>query len=177
LYFSARRSCSFFNAGRSFSALQKATLFLKIVYTLAILLSGTQINFVLHKVKHKKMTTQEVAKRYYELIRMHQYEQIQNELYIQDTVSIEPENDSNLPLAVTGIEELRKKEGLFFSQVQEMHGGYMSEPVVSTFFFSMMTGMDVTMRGKQRKKKEQICVFEVRSGKIVKEQFFYDDFA
>jgi hypothetical protein len=48
---------------------------------------------------------------------------------------------------------------------------------VSTFFFSMMTGMDVTMRGKQRKKKEQICVFEVRSGKIVKEQFFYDDFA
>lgn len=58
-----------------------------------------------------------------------------------------------------------------------MHAGYMSEPVVSTFFFSMMTGMDVTMRGKLRKKKEQICVFEVRNDKIVKEQFFYDDFA
>lgn len=53
----------------------------------------------------------------------------------------------------------------------------MSETVVSTFFFSMMTGMDVRMKGKQRKKKEQICVFEVRNGKIIKEQFFYDDFA
>ncbi|GAB3743599.1 SnoaL-like domain-containing protein [Spirosoma lituiforme] len=123
------------------------------------------------------MTTKEVAKRYYELIQQHQYEQIQNELYASNAVSIEPENDSNLPLAVEGIEALRQKEGLFFSQVEEMFGSYMSEPVVSTFFFSMMTGMDVKMKGKQRKNKEQICVFEVRDGKIIKEQFFYDDFA
>ncbi len=123
------------------------------------------------------MTTQEVAARYYELIQMHQYEQIQDELYAPDAVSIEPKNDSNLPLVVTGIDALRQKEGLFFSQVEAIHGSYMSEIVVSTFFFSMMTGMDVSMRGKQRKNKEQICVFEVREGKIVKEQFFYDDFA
>ncbi len=122
------------------------------------------------------MTTQEVAKRYYELIQMHQYEQIQNELYSPEVISIEPENDSRLPLTVKGIEACKQKEGLFFSQIEEMHGSYMSEIVVSTFFFSMMTGMDVTMRGKNRKKKEQICVFEVRDGKIVKEQFFYDDF-
>lgn len=123
------------------------------------------------------MTTQQVAQRYYELIQRHQYEQIQNELYAHNAVSIEPENDSKLPLSVTGIDALRKKEALFFSQVEQMHGGYMSEVVVSTFFFSLMTGMDVTIKGKQRKKKEQICVFEVREGKIVKEQFFYDDFA
>jgi hypothetical protein len=123
------------------------------------------------------MTTEQVAKRYYELIQQHQYEQIQNELYTPNAISIEPENDSNLPLVVEGIEALRQKEGLFFSQVEQMFGSYMSETVVSTFFFSMMTGMDVKMKGKQRKKKEQICVFEVRDGRIVKEQFFYDDFA
>ena len=123
------------------------------------------------------MTTEQVAKRYYELIQQHQYEQIQNELYAPNAISIEPENDSNLPLVVQGIDALRQKEGLFFSQVDEMFGSYMSETVISTFFFSMMTGMDVKMSGKQRKKKEQICVFEVRNGKIVREQFFYDDFA
>ena len=123
------------------------------------------------------MTTEQVAKRYYELIQQHQYEQIQNELYTPNAISIEPENDSNLPLVVEDIEALRQKEGLFFSQVDQMFGSYMSETVVSTFFFSMMTGMDVKMKGKQRKKKEQLCVFEVRDGKIVKEQFFYDDFA
>ncbi len=80
------------------------------------------------------MTTKDLSKRYYELIQRHQYEQIQNELYAPDAVSVEPQNDSNLPLVVSGILELRKKEGLFFSQVEEMHGSYMSEPVVSTFF-------------------------------------------
>lgn len=46
------------------------------------------------------MTTEQVAKRYYELIQQHQYEQIQNELYAPNAVSIEPKNDSNLPLVV-----------------------------------------------------------------------------
>ena len=123
------------------------------------------------------MTTEKVAARYYELIQMHQYAQIQDELYAVDAISIEPENDTNLPLMVQGIENLRQKEGLFFSQVETMHGSYMSAPIVSSVFFSMMTGMDVTMRGKERKKKDQIGVFEVRNGKIVKEQFFFDDFA
>jgi hypothetical protein len=123
------------------------------------------------------MTTQDVADRYYELIQMHQYGQIQDELYAPDAVSIEPVNDSGLPLIVHGIAAMREKESLFFSQVEEMHSSYMSGIVVSTFFFTMMTGMDVTMKGKARRKKEQICVFEVRNGKIVKDQFFYDDFA
>lgn len=123
------------------------------------------------------MTTKQVAERYYELIQQHKYEQIQDELYAPDAVSIEPENDSHLPLRVEGIQTLRQKEGLFFSQVDELFGSYMSEVVVSTYYFSMMTGMDVRMKGKERKIKEQIGVFEVRNGKIVKEQFFYDDFA
>jgi hypothetical protein len=66
---------------------------------------------------------------------------------------------------------------MFFSQVEQMYGGKMSEPIVSNFFFSQMTEMDVKMKGKERKIKGQIGVFEVRNGKIVKEQFFYDDFA
>jgi ketosteroid isomerase-like protein len=123
------------------------------------------------------MTTQEVANRYYELIQMHQYQQIQDELYAKNTVSIESENDTNLPLVAEGMEALKQKEGLFFSQVETMHGGHMSAPIVSTYHFAMMTGMDVTMKGKARQTKEQICLFEVRDGKIVKEQFFYDDFA
>jgi hypothetical protein len=110
-------------------------------------------------------------------IQQHQYKQIQDELYAPNSVSIEPENDTNLPLVVEGIEALQQKEGLFFSQVDQMFGGKMSEPIVSNFHFSQMTEMDVKMKGKERKIKGQIGVFEVRNGKIVKEQFFYDDFA
>jgi ketosteroid isomerase-like protein len=123
------------------------------------------------------MTTEQVAKRYYELIQAGQYEQIQRELYSPSIVSIEPENDTNLPLMTQGMEAYKKKENIFYDHVEQMHGGYMSEPVISTFFFSMMMGMDVTMKGKKRKKKDQIAVFEVREGKIVREHFFYEDFA
>jgi hypothetical protein len=79
------------------------------------------------------MTTAEVAKRYYELIQQNKYKEIQEELYAPNAISIEPENDSNLPLVVQGIEALQQKEGLFFSQVEEMFGSKMSELIVSNF--------------------------------------------
>jgi hypothetical protein len=34
-------------------------------------------------------------------------------------------------------------------------------------------GMDVTMKGQGRSKMDEIAVYEVKDGKIVKEQFFY----
>lgn len=39
------------------------------------------------------MTTQEIADRYYELAQQGQIQQIKDELYAPDTVSIESEND------------------------------------------------------------------------------------
>jgi limonene-1,2-epoxide hydrolase len=34
-------------------------------------------------------------------------------------------------------------------------------------------GMDVTMKGPGRVQMDEIAVYEVKDGKIVKEQFFY----
>jgi hypothetical protein len=125
------------------------------------------------------MTTQEVANRYYELVQQGtRLEAIQDELYLPDAVSIEPENASQLPLRVQGLEAMRQKEfGFFQRMVEELHGGSCGEPVVSGNHFACAMGMDVTMKGETRRMKEQIGVFEVRDDKIVSEQFFYDDFA
>ncbi|RZJ67802.1 MAG: nuclear transport factor 2 family protein [Flavobacterium sp.] len=121
------------------------------------------------------MTTQQVADRYYELAQTGQNEQIINELYSPDIVSIEPENDSNVPLRVEGTKAYKEKEKIFFELVDEFHSGFCKAPIVSTFHFACAMGMDVTIKGS-RKLKEEIGVFEVRDGKIVAEQFFYDDF-
>jgi hypothetical protein len=122
------------------------------------------------------MTTQEVANRYYELAQKGQLEQIQDELYSPDALSIEPENDSNLPISVKGIAAMRQKEGQFYQLIEGMYGGFCNEPIVTTYHFACASGMDVMMKGKERKMKEQIGVFEVENGKIIKEQFFYNDF-
>ena len=121
------------------------------------------------------MTTKEVANRYYELAQQGQNEKIIDELYSSNILSIEPENASEVPIKVEGTKAYKEKEKIFFQMVEQYHGGFCKEPSVSTFHFACAMGMDVTIKGK-RKIKEEIGVFEVRDGKIIKEQFFYDDF-
>lgn len=57
--------------------------------------------------------------------------------------------------------------------IEEMHGGWCSDPVVGGNHFSVAMGMDVTMKGAGRMNMDEICVYEVKNGKIVKEQFFF----
>jgi hypothetical protein len=122
-----------------------------------------------------KTTTEEVAARYYELAQRGQIDVIKRELYAEGIVSIEPENNSQLPLVTEGMEAYEKKEQQFYQMYNEINGGFCLKPLVTTCHFTCAMGMDVTLNG-QRKMKEEIGVFEVKNGKIVKEQFFYNDF-
>ena len=118
------------------------------------------------------MTTQEVANRFNELAQTGQWEQIQNELFAENAVSIEPPGSQGLP-TVEGLSAIKEKGKKFSEMVEEMHGGYSTPPVVGGKFFSVAMGMDCTMKGMGRQKMDEIAVYEVKDGKIVKEQFFY----
>jgi len=118
------------------------------------------------------MTTQEVANRFNELAQTGQWDQIQNELFADDAVSIEPENSPGLK-TVSGIEAIRQKAREFNEVVEEMHGGYSGQPVIGGNHFALAMGLDATMKGQGRVKMDEIAVYQVRDGKIVKEQFFY----
>jgi len=118
------------------------------------------------------MTTQEVANRFNELAQTGQWEQIQNELFADNAVSIEPPGSQGLP-TVEGLSAIKEKGKKFSEMVEEMHGGYSTPPVVGGKFFSVAMGMDCTMKGMGRQKMDEIAVYEVKDGKIVKEQFFY----
>ena len=118
------------------------------------------------------MATQDVANRFHELAQTGQWQQIQDELFADNAVSIEPEHSPGLN-TVTGIEAIREKGRRFGEMVEEMHGGYSGEPVVAGNHFAVAMGMDVTMKGQGRMKMDEIAVYEVKDGKIAKEQFFY----
>ena len=117
-------------------------------------------------------TTQEVANRFNELAQTGQWEQIQNELFADNAVSIEPPASQGLQ-SVEGLSAIKEKGKKFSEMVEEMHGGYSAAPVVGGRFFSVGMGMDCTMKGMGRQKMDEIAVYEVKDGKIVKEQFFY----
>ena len=118
------------------------------------------------------MTTQDVANRFNELAQTGQWDLIQTELYADNAVSIEPENSPGLK-TVQGLEAIRQKGKQFEEMTEEMHGGYSNEPQVAGNHFALAMGMDVTMKGQGRMKMDEIAVYEVKDGKIVKEQFFY----
>lgn len=121
------------------------------------------------------MTTQEVANRYKELDKEGKYDQIQDELYSADCESIEPAHAvAAMGLKnAKGIEEIKEKGRQFGAMIEEMHGGYCSEPVVAGDHFSVAMGMDATFKGQGRMKMDEIAVFKVKDGKIVSEQFFF----
>ncbi len=57
--------------------------------------------------------------------------------------------------------------------VAETHSLVISEPVVAGHFFSVSMAYDLTLHGRGRVQLAEIGVYEVRSGQIVSEQFFY----
>ena len=53
-----------------------------------------------------------------------------------------------------------------------MHGCTASAPLIAGDAFALTLAMDVTMKGRGRVKLEEVCVYEVKDGKVVSERFF-----
>lgn len=120
------------------------------------------------------MNTQQIADRLIELCRRGEFSRALEELYAQDAISLEPEGAPTGPLGnVRGLDAIRKKGKAFDETYEEIHAVTVSEPLIAGDFFSVVMGMDVTWKQGGRRSMEEICVYRVRDGKIVLEQFFY----
>jgi len=118
------------------------------------------------------MTTKDVANRLHELFNEGKWQQAQDELFANDAESVEPPKSQGMQ-SVKGIDAIRKKGQQFNEMVEEMHGGYVSDPVVAGKYVAFAMGMDCTYKGMGRQKMDEIAIYEVKDGKVVKEQFFY----
>jgi len=118
------------------------------------------------------MTTQEIANKLVEYCRTGQWEKAQNELYADNAVSIEPAGGP-WPEHIEGREAIDAKGKQFNEMVDEMYGAEVSEPLVYGDQFSIGMTLDVKFKGGERTQSSEICVYEVKNGKISKEQFFY----
>lgn len=120
------------------------------------------------------MTTQDVANRLVELCRQGQFDQAQIELYAKDAVSLEPEGAPSGSLgSVRGFDAIREKAKAFDQTYEQIHSVKVSDPLVAGEYFSIVMGMDATWKQGGRYAMEEICVYRVKDGKIVLEQFFY----
>lgn len=118
------------------------------------------------------MTTQEIAKRLAEYCQTGQWEAAQRELYAEDVVSLEPYATEDFAKETKGLKAVTEKGRKFDSMVQEVHSLKVSEPLVAGNTFAFVLHMDVTMKAKGRMAMSELCVYQVKDGKIISEQFF-----
>ena len=118
------------------------------------------------------MTTQEVADRFYEMAQLGQWDQIQLELYAEDARSIEPAGAQGLE-SVSGLDKIRAKGKAWEAMIQEVHSGSCNRRQVAGNFFAGTLRTELTFKGGQRQKLDEVALYEVREGKIVTEQFFF----
>jgi hypothetical protein len=118
------------------------------------------------------MTTQEIANRLVDYCRKADWESAHRELYAQNARSIEPYETPEYEKITEGLDAIRKKGKMFDSMVEKVHSIEVSEPLVAGNSLAFTLTMDMTMKGKGRMKSPELCVYQVKDGKIVSEEFF-----
>jgi hypothetical protein len=116
-------------------------------------------------------STTEVAHRLIELCRQGKNMDAVHELYADNILSLEPKGSMNEQ--AEGKEAVIAKETGSFTIVEEVHSSEVSDALVAENFFSVTMKMDMTVKGMGRTRMDEVCVYEVKDGKIVFEEFFF----
>ncbi|MEO6538684.1 MAG: SnoaL-like domain-containing protein [Ferruginibacter sp.] len=118
------------------------------------------------------MNTKEIATRLAELCRQGQFETAQKELFAEDVVSIESFATPDFEKETKGLEAIIQKGHKFEAMTQSMHSLSVSEPILAAQSFALTLRMDITMKGKERMDMTELCVYKLKDGKIISEEFF-----
>lgn len=118
------------------------------------------------------MNINEIAKRLVVLCRQAQYETAQNELFSKDAVSIEPYATPAFEKETKGLDAILEKGHKFTSMLQEMHKTEVSEPLIAGSSFCCTLRMEATMKEQGHMDMTELCVYQVKDGKIISETFY-----
>lgn len=118
------------------------------------------------------MDTLQIAARLVQLCRQNKNIDAINELYSDDIISKEPKG-SQWELTKGKADVITKNEE-WVNSLQEIHSEEISDPLTAGNFFSISMYFDATYKDYGRMAMTELCVYEVKDGKIIAEEFFYN---
>src|SRR4051812_19741626 len=118
------------------------------------------------------MNITEIAGRLVAHCREAKWEAAQRELFAPDAVSIEQHPSPAFEKETKGLEAIVEKGHKFDAMIETTYSVTVSEPLVVANTFVCTMTMDVKMKGQERMKMSEICLYQVKDGKIISEQFF-----
>jgi ketosteroid isomerase-like protein len=120
------------------------------------------------------MTVKEISNRYVALCKEGKYGACLDELFSKDAVSVEAWTPPGTDPVASGIAAIRAK-GEWWMNNHEVHSGEVFGPYPNGDRFMVRFVLDVTNKPTNRRMKmDEIGLFTVENGKIVREEFFYD---
>lgn len=117
------------------------------------------------------MNITEIAERLGACCREAKWEAAQKELYADDAVSIEAEASPAFPQETKGLAAIAEKSRRWGAMIEKVHALSVSTPVIADNSFACTISIDVTMKGQSRMKMSELCVYDVKDGKIISERF------
>ena len=120
------------------------------------------------------MLVTEIATRLHDLCQNNENDVAYNELFNEDATSTEPNMAKGGQIeTVSGMPAIKEKAQIFYSMLEEVHGGYANKPSVFGNHIFMEMGMDATMKGMGRMEMKEMAHYVVADGKIISQQFYY----
>lgn len=118
------------------------------------------------------MTTQEIADKLVAYCRAGDYDGAYAELFSDEIISIEPEGSPGG--TVQGKAALMEKGKKWAEMMETFIWGFCDDPIVADRFFAVRMWFEAIYKGEtEAKKEEELALYEVKDGKVIKEQFFY----
>ena len=93
-------------------------------------------------------------------------------MFADDAVSIEPHATPAFEKETKGLDAILEKGAKWNAMVSEVHEMNVSQPLVGTGSFALTMSMSVTMKDGNKMGMTELCVYNVKDGKILSEQFF-----
>jgi SnoaL-like domain len=122
------------------------------------------------------MTTTEtntIAEKYVSLCKQGKFEACLDELFSNDAVSVEAWAPPGVDPVTRGLSAIRAK-GEAWARDHEIHAIELSGPFPLDQRFTVFFRFDVTNKPSQRRiAMEEVALFTVENGKIIREEFFY----
>lgn len=119
------------------------------------------------------MTAQEIGNKYVALVKEGKFHACLSELFSKDAESVEAGAPPGAERSAKGLEAIMAK-GKAWGEAHEVHSMDISGPYPNDNRFAVRFVFDVTNKpSKRRMNMDEIGLFTVENGKIVKEEFFY----
>ena len=119
-------------------------------------------------------TTATVAEELVSFCKAGRYMDAVNALYSPDIVSVESMGSETMPREMKGIDAIRGK-GQWWADNNEVHSATVAGPFVGDDQFAVYYSFDSTFKPTgQRNVMEEMALYTVKDGKVVREQFFYN---